>query len=173
MAQPNPMSEPMTPAEMRTLGIVVGALIFGLASFLIVAILVDPTSGTREAGTADPLATRLLLALVAVGVAEIPLYLVLRGQILAQIRRQLGADGVAALAPAEASASGPSVPRALSGLVILGAALAEGFGLFGTVVYFVTRAGPALAAPVIAIPLLVFLYPTEARLRALAEQLRA
>jgi hypothetical protein len=55
-------------------------------------------------------------------------------------------------------------------LRIIAAAMAEGFGLFGIVIFLVTGTAIALAAPVLALVILTRLVPTRDRIsRFLAE----
>jgi hypothetical protein len=61
------------------------------------------------------------------------------------------------------------VPQPLFQLAIIGAALAEGFGLLGAVSLLLGASWYVLAAPVLAIPLILVQLPTRSRLE---EQLR-
>ena len=95
------------------------------------------------------------MALGATAAGQSPGYTLGRGRFLKQL-------GEAIEAAREGLAAG-ILPRELAALTIVGAALAEGIGLFGGIVYFLTGSPVALAAPVVAVLLIIAQLPTRTR----------
>ena len=157
-------SERRGPGELLTLQMIVGALAMGVALFAAVALVID-VAGPE----ADPeLANVLLAVLASMAVALIPVYFLVRRSFLSAARGQLaqredrGRPGRGAEL---------TIPEPIRILTIIGAALAESVGLFGTVIYMVTKAQLALIAPAVALVAILACMPTRGRLEALLESL--
>jgi len=143
---------------------IVGALAMGVALFAAVALVID-VAGPE----ADPELANVLLAVLAfMAVGLIPVYFLVRRSFLSAAREQLaqredrGRPGRGAEL---------TIPEPIRILTIVGAALAESVGLFGTVIYMVTKAQLALIAPAVALVAILAGMPTRGRLEALLESL--
>jgi len=115
------------------------------------------TSGSFGEGNQPP--EVLIYVLFAVGMGNAGVYVVLRKAFVAQ-----------ALANRETSvallAEG-GIPPQLYTLTILGAALAEAFGIFGLVIVLLGGPWAVLAAPAISVVLILLQIPTRGRLEEL------
>ena len=157
-------SERRGPGELLTLQMIVGALAMGVALFAAVALVID-VAGPE----ADPELANVLLAVLAfMAVGLIPVYFLVRRSFLSAARGQLaqredrGRPGRGAEL---------TIPEPIRILTIIGAALAESVGIFGTVIYMVTKAQLALIAPAVALVAILACMPTRGRLEALLESL--
>ncbi len=90
-----------------------------------------------------------------------PAYVVVRATTMARLRRLVQES------PPADDAAARALP-AMATLTLIGAAMAEGFGLFGGTVFLITAAREALLAPAIALVLLVLKIPTQDKLAAFA-----
>ncbi len=143
----------------RSLQIVVAAMMMGIVSFGVVVLVVGPSLQPNPA-----LAKVLLSVLGLVGLAEILVDSVLRMIVLGKLRSRL--EQTKSIEEAEREA----LP-AWQTLTLIRCAMAESFGLFGLVVALVTGAKLASIAPVIALVLLALGFPARWRLTALASSL--
>lgn len=139
------------------------ALIVGLFTMSGVVVYVRMTTP----GVGDPaLANMLLIAVVVLFVMSATTYAFARPKFLARV----GASKDEALALIRSD----RMPLPLYYAAILGAALAEGPGLFGAIVYFLGGPVYALAAPIVAIIAIAMLIPsrdrTEELVRGLASE---
>ena len=154
MADPN---EPIY-QSLRPLQIMILAMMVGILAFAAVAVAVS-----RQFDHQADLGPLLLLALAAVGLGELLAYSVLRRATINRLRKLVQADPAGQVQPT-------TLAPGLVTLRIIAAAMAEGFGLFGMVVFLVTGTAIALAAPVLALVILTRLVPTRDRIsRFLAE----
>jgi hypothetical protein len=140
----------------RTAQIVVVALAAGV---LVATVAMAVLRSMMEARSAAAQVMPFVLA--GLGVAQIGGYLFLRRHFLGR--------AAAMGAQAQTLVRDGHVPQPLFQLAIIGAALAEGFGLLGAVSLLLGASWYVLAAPVLAIPLILVQLPTRSRLE---EQLR-
>ncbi len=126
----------------------------GIVMFAIVTVVFVHTGVVKTNSESAP---SLLLALGAVALFGIIAYPLLRRSMLGKLRARFEERSTSEIDPAELAPT-------FHTLTLIGAAMAEGFGLFGTVVLLITGQWAALAAPIIALIALAFLYPTERRL---------
>ncbi len=142
---------------LMALRIIIAAMLGGLAALTIVALFVDvaPAEGSPEG-----LDSTLLLVLGLFAVAELPAYLVVRHKTINDLRRSW----------ANRSTEHQQT-RALAGafatITIIGAAMVEGLGLFGAVIYMLTGNGCGLIAPGLAAVVLLVLFPTYGKVQEL------
>lgn len=141
--------EQKTPT-LQVLTIIILAMVMGLVTFSAVSLAIGGVSNDPD------MARLLLLAAVALGVGEIVMYAVVRASTLAKARREYAERG-------SDDDLETFVMPSLATLTIVGAAMAEGWGLFGVVIHLVTGEKIALAMPVIALVLLVLRIPTRDR----------
>jgi hypothetical protein len=159
------MDESTKDQGVRALQILVAAFALGVVSFAIVALLLQPNIPPQQ----PDIANILLVVLLAVGLFQVPAYWLLRQFTFKQLReahRSQAGGGAAA----GVDATFPPAP--LRGLVTLGAAFAEGFALFGVVIYFVTGNWIGLAAGGIGVALVLAQFPTRERLERFLEAAR-
>ncbi len=141
---------PTEQEQVRTLRILIGALIMGV---LMITGVAAAMAATGKATQKD-IAMMLLLALGGLAIAELVAYRALvRPTILRQVRRNYAA---AAEDAKEAFLLGQ-----FTTMTILAAALIEGVGLFGAVILLITGQWAAIAAPLIAAGALAFLMPSR------------
>jgi hypothetical protein len=138
--------------EIQSAQIILGAMVLGMLAFAGVAIFVRPQMEPADPG----LGRTLLITLIALAVGELAAYLVLRMSVIRRLRASLGGQ-----------AGGPELERMVAGqvlsLTIIGAAMLEGCGLFGIVIYLVSGATVGLLAPALAIGGMALLLPTRER----------
>lgn len=142
------------PMNLRALRIVIVAMMGGILSFSVIAVVISPRMTKRP-----ELAGLLLLILGALVVVEMLVYFVIRRGTMAKLRQSLRE------APLDADSEGRMLP-AMATLTLIGAAMAEGIGLFGVVAFLITGQTAALAAPAIALLVLVLRIPTQEKLSA-------
>ena len=142
--------------EIQSAQIILGAMVVGMLTFAGVAIFVRPQMEPADPG----LARMLLITLLALAVGEVAAYMVLRMSVIRRLRASLAGQ-----------AAGPDLDRTVAeqvlSLTIIGAAMLEGCGLFGIVIYLVTGATVALLAPALAIGGMALLLPTRSAERAI------
>lgn len=138
-----PPQLPMLPMQIVTVAMMVGIALFTGVGFFMAPVM--------EEGT--PLEDLLLPALGGLALLMIAPYAVLRAVLLARARR-LAESG-------ESGEADASLFPVYNTLTLLGSALVEGFGLFGAVIFLLTRRHEALAAPALAIVLLVLRMPSR------------
>ena len=136
------------------LRLLVAAITGSLVIFAGIAVLLVRSS-TIEGQ--PQLTVTLLPILGLVAILELPVYVTIRRGIVSKARQAWDRD------PARNDPTAELVPS-YSMLTIIGAALAEGFGLFGTVVFLLTGSWPALGAPAIALVVLAAAFPSRDRL---------
>jgi hypothetical protein len=134
------------------LRIIVLAMLGGVVVLTVIAYLLGGT-GEHDAGFVQMMS----LVLGMLGVGQVIGYLVVRNSMLRRIRSAVGSD-------AEPPWSADRVLPMLITVTIIGAAMAEGFGLFGAVLLLITGAYYFLAAPAIAILILLAHVPSRDRL---------
>ncbi|MBI5364856.1 MAG: hypothetical protein HZA53_16890 [Planctomycetes bacterium] len=149
----------MKPTPIRTLQVILGALIAGLLSFTAVAVFVRTSIGGVGSGAPVDLLALVVLVLFA-GMGGV--YFMVRRSMLAAARAKR--ESALALVRQEL------VPIELQRLTLLGAALAEGPGLLGTVVVLIGGSWFLLAAPVIAMLCILFQMPSRERMEALLRE---
>jgi hypothetical protein len=126
-----------------------GTVVFaGIAVLLVKSGLVD---------SKPALAPILLPILGLVAILELPVYATMRRAILSKARQAWNR------APSSDDPALELLPS-YNMLTIITGALAEGFGLFGTVVFLLTSAWLALAAPAITLIALAAAFPSSDRL---------
>jgi len=144
--------DPRAPS-LRVAGVILLALVLGIATFASVVVFLR-LSSEREF---DPSVGQLLLMTLGVlAVAELPVYFLLRRQFLARARAmrdealELLRQGL--------------TPQPLFSLTIVGAAMVEGLGLLGVLAVLLGAPLYALAAPALAVLLILAQFPTRERL---------
>jgi hypothetical protein len=139
---------------LRVLRLLLAAMGGGMVVFAGIAVLVVK-SGSMDSRPA--LAPILLPILGLVAILELPVYATMRRGIVSKARQAWDRTP---------SSDDPAVELlpSYNMLTIIGGALAEGFGLFGTVVFLLTGSWPALAAPAIALVALAAVFPSQDRL---------
>lgn len=151
----------MTPAAppLRTTRIIVLALALGVLTFTGVVVALRLTSSPDM----DPETAQLLLVVLGgLAVSEGGLYVVLR--------RNFVGRAVAAREESLAFLRQGLTPPALHTLAIVGGALAEGVGLLGTIAVLLGASWYALAAPILAVALILLQVPTQERLARLVRE---
>jgi len=142
--------------QLLALKIIVGTLTLGQVVFGAVAIaIVSSQAPAVDSG----LFAILMGVLVAIAVLELPGYWVIRRVELDRLRRSAEQDADGLLVRLLAS---------YSKLTIIAAAMVEGLGLFGTVIYLVTANAIGLVGPVLACLALCGMFPTRDKLRNVA-----
>lgn len=137
--------------ELQSMRVVVSAMAVGVIMFA--AIVVFLIASGRMTG--DPtLQNPLLLALLAVAVMEIVAYVVVRKLITDKLRRRWLSQETEEL-PADDPA------KSYQAITLIGAAMAEGWSLFGLVVLLITGNWLAIAAPAIGVVLIALHFPTR------------
>ena len=131
--------------------LVVLALAFGLAAFSIICFVVSSAGDTVEAPSADGLNV-LLIALGIVGVSVLPLALFLPPRIAARVLKRKE--------EARAEVKKGLLPREIFAGSLIGAALAEGWGLFGAALYLISGDALTLIAPTIALLVIAMHVPS-------------
>jgi len=122
--------------------IILSLLIVGVITLTVAAVFAHPKMGTTDA----KLGELLLMILAGVPVLTLPVYVLLRRR----ATRLLGLRQH----NARAEVRNDQIPPELLVVVIVGAAQAEGLGLFGAVIFLITGQWLALAAPALAIVLI-------------------
>lgn len=135
----------------RTLQIVVGAMTFGIIVFTGVAVFVAQSMTPNTS-----LGSMLLPVLGLFAVGEFGAWMVLRQSLIRAARQSLEA------CPPDERWMKLAAHLRVSHLIP--AAMAEGTGLFGVVVYMISGAMAALLAPGLAAVLLVVFFPTRDRI---------
>lgn len=141
--------------SIRPLQLIAGALMTGVTMFLIVALVIDP-------GAAGENNSMFLIALAAAGVPAIAGSIAVRMIFSSKIREELR----------EARHAGDHliVPESYQRSVLFSTALIEAFGLFGVIVYFLTRDAYALIAVGLALGLMLWYFPTQSKLDDMAAE---
>lgn len=142
--------------NVRSLQIIVGAMMAGLAMFGIVVLIVGSAMEPDS-----QMAGILLAVLGAMGAMEVVGYLVLRMVLVGKLRGFLNQPIGQAAQPPDAEQYALS---AWFTLTLIRSAMAEGWGLFGGVIALVTGSAMGLAAMVIALMPLATGFPTQDRL---------
>lgn len=149
----------MNTTPIRTIQVVLGALIAGLLAFSGVAAFVRSSSGALDSGASvEAFAFVVPVVFVSAGVV----YFVLRRSLLASVRAnreqaaELARQGI--------------MPAELQRLVILGAALAEGPGLLGAVAVLIGGSWFLLAAPLLAMLCIGSSMPSRERVESLLRE---
>ena len=147
MAQPRRVA-----LSLRTVQMILLALMSGGGLFATMAFVMRASVSPNQALQMPLFATVLGAALVST-VA----YWIARRTVRWRLALRRGA--------AQAELQSGIVPPELSGLAILGAALAEGVGLLGVVTFLLTHRWPALLAPGLAMALIALQIPSAERAR--------
>lgn len=137
-------------SRLKTLTIILGAMFIGIATLAVVFLVLKPPGPLLPSDSGQQL---LLAILAGMGLMESPVFFAVRAMKLAQVRERMAAGG--------AEAAGVDLPQEYFTLTLIPAALAEGFGLFGAIVYLLSASPLALLAPVIGCMLIVALRPTR------------
>jgi len=152
---PTPPLRARGPLPIRSARVIVAAMAVGVLAMTGVGVFIKQT-GTP--GDVD-LGRTLALAALGLGAGLAATYVVVRRSALARVA-ETRAESLAALERGE-------LPAELFRLTIVGAALAEGFGLFGAVALLLGAPWPALAEPILAVALIVVQIPGRERALAL------
>lgn len=142
-------------ATLRTMQIIFVVLIVGLLTLSGLAIGLNLT---RPPELAQQAPQTLLLALVFLAISELPAYFFIRRGALAKLQ-QAGDSGRAR----DREEQKMNAFRVYTALAFIAAAMTEGFGIFGGVVFLVSGMWPVLAAPALGILLLVLQIPTQGK----------
>jgi len=143
------------------LRIIVLAMTGGVLALTIAALLFG------GAGETDARFVPMMGAVLGVlGVGQVMSYFVVRSSVIGRLQRERQSD-LAAPFPIE------RVLKTIATLTIIGAAMAEGFGLFGAVLLLITDTRYFLAAPVIAIVILLMQVPSRDRVKRWINELGA
>lgn len=141
------------------LRIIIPAMIVGVIGFAVVA----GALGGSMVSAAEQ-AQMFLVILACMAVMEVIGYSVVRMVHLAQTRREIESARIDAGPGDPSSAAQLVAASSYFTLTLIAAAMAEGIGLFGTVVFLITGAKPALAALGLALVVLVLQIPTRGKL---------
>src|SRR5262245_11872915 len=145
------MALPATP--LRVTSLILVSLVAGILAFAGVVAYLRLSSELEL----DPdVGGRILVVVGLLALSEIPLYLLLRSRFLASAR--------AAKDEALELLRQGLVPKPLFSLTIVGAALVEGLGLLGVIAVLIGAPLYALAAPALAVALILAQIPTRERL---------
>ncbi len=156
MADVNSDSDPRLAATLQRLRIVVAALLLGAVSFAAVAVFLVQ-SQTRP--TSPEPARALMAALAALAVGATVAYRLVRRGLLGQLRARGGTGGSQIEELLEPFAT----------LILVGAALTEGWCLFALVIYLVTGLPVALVAAAVGVFILALFFPGRRRFQAFRE----
>lgn len=146
--------------SLGVLKLVVAAMTLGVIAFAVAVVFLGPRLNIRR----DPnLAPVLLTALAGLAVLELLAFLVARAGTTRRLR--------ASLSPEDDDERILEKTRpAFATLTIIGAAMAEGLGLFSVVIYLLTNEATALVATAVSLSLLIKQFPSESRLYSLASR---
>ena len=137
--------------NLRTLRIIIGAMLMGIVGFgVVAAVLVAGGSSSTAPGSAKV----LLLVLAAVVVTEIPAYVAVRTVIMGNLRRNLSGQ-----APQESHLQ--VMIKGFQTLTLIGAALIEGPSFFAIIILLISGQWVATAAAVAGLLLLAVQIPTR------------
>jgi hypothetical protein len=137
---------------LRILRTIVVAMMMGVLGLSVIAVFIG------QQAEPDPKFANILLVLLAVmAVWELIAYAVIRASILNRLRRRFSE------APPAEDSLGELIGK-FNSLTIIASAMAEGLGLFGGVIVLITGAWTALAAPAIALIVLVLQLPSRDKL---------
>ena len=135
---------------LRVQRIILLTMAAGLVTLSVIAAMVSQPTDPPPAGM-------LLIALGGLAVVEVIAYGVLRSIVVTNLRARVEAFG-------ENEDLFRHVLPATTILKLVGGAMAEGLGMFGAVIYLMTRSTPALAAPAVSALVLLSLIPTRSGL---------
>ena len=151
-------------ARLRVLKLIIAAMTGGLFAFAVIVVVLA-TSGSMEAHL--DLAPIMMIVLCGLAVCEAVGYVVLRQGIIAKTRGFLRTHS-------DFGAPAAAIANAFATLTIVAGAMLEGLGLFGAVIVLVTGDELALAAPAVAILLLLaFVLPNEEKARNFVAKITA
>jgi hypothetical protein len=140
--------------QLSVLRLIITSMMLALLAATIIMIVLAPR---LEQSVPPEVANLLLIVLAGLAVSQLPVYFFVRHTSLRRLQ--------AALAGREVTAD---VTRSLHDvyfrLTLVPAALLEGWGLLGSVIFLLTQQWPALAAPALALCGLMFAWPTRDRL---------
>lgn len=148
------------PTALWQIQLIAASMVTSLLAFSGVAIALGPLNKTPD----ETLTRTLLLALVGIGVAEIPVFWTLRKIMIAKFRRtftevEITEENLNELIPP------------LATLTILGCAMAESFGMFAAVILLLTGAQPAAIGVAVSLAALIKQFPSRGRLIRFAAQI--
>ena len=147
------MAPRSTATPLRITSIILVALVVGIVTFAGVVLFLR-ISSDREL---DPAVGQLLLITLGVlAFAELPVYVLVRKQLLARAR-SMKTEALGLLLQG-------LTPQPLFSLTIVGAAMAEGLGLLGVLAVLLGAPLYALVAPALAVALILAQIPTRGRL---------
>lgn len=138
--------------------IIIGAMITGVVMFTVIALAIGPLSFDES------LRNTLGLVLVLLGTGEVIAFTIVRTAILGKLSRDLAND------PPGADPTTRVVP-AVNTITLIGAAMAEGWGLFGTVILLLSGNMLFLIAPLLAVVIMLLILPSRPKLEALTARL--
>jgi len=147
---------PLARARLFVLALASGTALATLVFFFL-------RSSGASSGPAAELGSIFALLVPLLALTLVPLQLVLRRTFLARAR--------ARRAEVRAELAAGSMPRELFQAAILGCALAEGVGLLGALGYFFGGSPWLLAAPALAVALILAQVPTRTRLEDAVREL--
>lgn len=145
---------------LRTAQIVLSALLVGVMTFAIVAVFARPQLGEPD----EELGKKLLLVLAGLAFLQLPVYALVRKRSVRLLSRRFQ--------DARAEIRKGRIPRELMGLSVIGGAMAEGLGIFGTTAFLVSGQWLALIAPALAIILIGVQIPGRESIERLVRQSR-
>jgi len=146
------------PASLQNLRLIIPAMAMGVIVFAAIVVFLITSGGMNT----DPEpANLLLLVLAALAVMELAAYVVIRKVMMGNLRRRWVGRPVEDVPPEE-------LARGFQTLTLVGAALAEGFSLFGLVILLVTGNWLAIAASAIGLLLIALHFPTRDKLSRFA-----
>jgi hypothetical protein len=137
--------------NVQNLRLMIPAMAMGVIIFA--AIVIFLVAGWRM-NTDPTLENPLLLALAALAVMEIVVYVVMRKVITGNLRRRW-------LGHAAEDVPADELAKCFQTLTLVGAALAEGLSLFGIVTLLITGNWLAIAAPAVGLLLIALHFPTR------------
>jgi hypothetical protein len=170
------------PLFTRTCQIIVGALVMGVVSFLVIVLLFVPRSimlapvpaaaGPAGAPMPAPLPAGLPIITyiaLAMGISVLVLSFVVPNLIVSRARSQMAKGTAPKIGKAEADDGAAFLPIYQTQLII-GAALLEGGAFFAAIAYMLERSPLALLAAGVLLGLLVTRVPTIERVRGWIEK---
>ncbi len=131
-----------------------------MITLTVAAIFAQPKMGATDA----ELGEKLLLILAGFPVLALPVYALMRKRATRLLARRHH--------DARAEVRNDQIPPELLGVAIVGAALAEGFGLFGATIFLITGQWLALVAPALAIILIGIQIPGKEGIERAVRQAR-
>jgi hypothetical protein len=158
------MTSDVSAQRLLQLRLIVGSMIVGVVAFALVSVFLAGDSGLGQTESNKSFEQILLVALGVAGLSLLMVFPFVRKTILNRLRSEWRGGAGPALEDSR-------VLSQFQVLTIVGAAMAEGFALFATVIYLLTAADLALAGTAVGVVILGRLFPSANSLVDFAAQL--